>query len=167
MMVTISTCESRRKSGQAMIESAIGLTVFVFMVTALVSFATLYLEGTDMLIMSRADVGTNALRAFGGESGGGNGFAISTHTHPDINDYRVPSSSSKYDDPWTYPVERFSEKLSFENWRHDSVRPLDVIKSGNTRNFEINLSLFGSNLFTQNGIHLKEEIYFPPVGCLP
>ena len=90
--------------GQAMVETAIGLVLFVFVTAALVSFATLFLEDIDMIADARAETGVVARNSTAGEAHG-NGFGISSKAHPKIVDYGEEPRSAVASDPYSYPCQ--------------------------------------------------------------
>ncbi len=149
--------------GQAMIESAIGLVVFVFIVAAIVSFANLFLGDFEMIKMAREGTGTVALDSTGGDSRG-NGSSISRHVHPSQMDYGEEPLSGNYSDPYKYPCE-IGESRELERWRGDTVTPLVTVPpTAQTRNFPVDLSLMGSGQLFPNGFTIEENVYMPPLG---
>ena len=146
-----------------MIESAIGLVVFVFVVAAIVSFADLFLGDLEMVKMAREGTGTVALDSSGGDPHG-NGSTISGRVHPGQTEYGEEPLSANYSDPYKYPYETGGSK-ELEKWRSDTVTPLVAVPpTAQTRNFPVDLSLMGSEPLFPDGFTIEESIYMPPLG---
>jgi len=163
---TIRPLSRYGRSGQAMVETAIGLVAFVFVTAALVSFATLFLEDIDMISDARAETGAVARNADGGEKHG-NGLGISSKAHPKIVEYGEQPISATFSDPYSYPC-RLEEKTGhtvFASWRNDTVAPLVTVPpTARHHTFDINLSLMGSDPLFPNGFDIDERIFMPPMG---
>ena len=158
---TASLCTKCR--GQAMIETAIGLVVFVFVVVALTSFANLFLGDLEMISMARSATGADALAASGG-SAHGIAFNITRRAHPKFENYGDATRSSAFSDPYAYPCETVADD-NLRQWRTDAVTPLlSVPPTSQVRNFPIDISLMGSDPFFPRGITLDEKVYMPPLG---
>ena len=162
-----STTDMRRKTGrgQAMVETAIGLAVMAFVIAALAAFAGIFLGDMDMIAAARADTGTSALGASGG-SAHGNGFAITSRTHPSMDDYaEAPVVSSAFSDPYSYPCAAVPDNVFIARFRDDTAVPLLTIAPfAQTRNFPVDLSLLGSGPLFPDGFDFDETIYMPPLG---
>ena len=167
MTKTRSTADPlARCRGQAMVETAFGLVVFVFVTTALVSFATLFLEDIDMIADARAETGVTALNATAGDAHG-NGFGISSKVHPKIADYGEGSRSAAASDPYSYScqLEQQAGNDTLAQWRNDTTIPLVTVPpTARHHTFDINLSLMGSDPFFPNGFDIDESLYLPPMG---
>ena len=152
--------------GQAMVETAIGLVLFVFVTAALVSFATLFLEDIDMIADARAETGVVARNATAGEAHG-NGFGISSKVHPKIADFGEEPRSGVAADPYSYPcqLEQQVGHDALAQWRNDTTVPLVTVPpTARHHTFDINLSLMGSDPFFPNGFDIDESLYLPPMG---
>lgn len=163
---TIRPLSRHRCRGQAMVETAIGLVVFVFVTAALVSFATLFLEDIDMIADARAETGAVARNADSGEKHG-NGFGISSKAHPKIAEYGEQPISANYSDPYSYlcRLEEKSGRTVLATWRNNTVSPLITIPpTARHHTFDINLSLMGSDPLFPNGFDIDERIFMPPLG---
>ena len=162
-----SMADSRAmRRGQAMVETAIGLIVFVFVTAALVSFATLFLEDIDMIADARAETGAVARNATNGDRHG-NGVGISSKAHPKITDYGEAPPSSTFADPYAYPCQQAQAagNSALAQWQGDTVAPLvSVPPTARRHTFDINLSLMGSDPLFPNGFDIDERIYMPPMG---
>jgi len=164
-MITIrSTADGlRNRSGQAMIETAIGLTVFVFIVAALVSLADLFIGDIDMLALARSATGSSALQASGGEAHG-NGHEISVRAHPKVEDYGEYPIPESGQDPYQYPCGILANS-HLPSWRDDTATPFVALPpTAQVRNFPIDVSLMGSETLFPKGITLNEKVYLPPLG---
>ena len=146
------------RRGQAMVETAIGLVVFVFVTAALVSFATLFLEDIDMIADARAETGVVARNATAGDAHG-NGFGISSKVHPKIADYGEDPRSA---------IAQLQQQAGNDNlaqWRNDATVPLVTVPpTARHHTFDINLSLMGSDPLFPNGFDIDESLYLPPMG---
>ena len=154
------------RRGQAMVETAIGLVVFVFVTAALVSFATLFLEDIDMIADARAETGVVARNATAGDAHG-NGFGISSKVHPKIADYGEDPRSAIASDPFSYPcqLQQQAGNDNLAQWRNDATVPLVTVPpTARHHTFDINLSLMGSDPLFPDGFAIDESLYLPPMG---
>ena len=154
------------RRGQAMVETAIGLVVFVFVTAALVSFATLFLEDIDMIADARAETGVVALNATAGDAHG-NGYGISSKVHPKISDYGEDPRSAVASDPFSYPcqLQQQAGNDNLAQWRNDATVPLVTVPpTARHHTFDINLSLMGSDPLFPDGFDIDESLYLPPMG---
>ena len=154
------------RRGQAMVETAIGLVVFVFVTAALVSFATLFLEDIDMIADARAETGVVARNATAGDAHG-NGFGISSKVHPKIADYGEEPRSAVASDPYSYPCQLAQQagNDALAQWRNDTTVPLVTVPpTARHHTFDINLSLMGSDPLFPDGFDFDESLYLPPMG---
>ena len=154
------------RRGQAMVETAIGLVVFVFVTAALVSFATLFLEDIDMIADARAETGVVARNATAGDAHG-NGFGISSKVHPKIADYGEDPRSAIASDPFSYPcqLQQQAGNDNLAQWRNDATVPLVTVPpTARHHTFNINLSLMGSDPLFPDGFDIDESLYLPPMG---
>ena len=154
------------RRGQAMVETAIGLVVFVFVTAALVSFATLFLEDIDMIADARAETGVVARNATAGDAHG-NGFGISSKVHPKISDYGEEPRSAVASAPFSYPcqLQQQAGNDNLAQWRNDATVPLVTVPpTARHHTFDINLSLMGSDPLFPDGFAIDESLYLPPMG---
>ena len=161
MTTTTSRTDARR--GQAAVETAIGLTVFAFVVAALVGFSDVFLRGFTQLTEARTEAGIAALTAADGEIAGSSAIIIKQTADPKESDWRHAPAAGSYTEAWTYPQQVFGSGSDISTWRQTSS-PFVHKRAFRTEEFPLDLSLLGSGALFPDAITVKESALLPVTG---
>lgn len=145
-----------RCGGQAAVEFAMGLFIFVLILSALVGFAPLFLRNTELQSDARCDAGLAALNASEGSDDLGGVAAITARAQPRRTDEADV-------DPWNYPIRRLPDEARFPAWRGNSLSAGGTVPGSRKKDFRFRLSVGGQLLVDDVG-WLSEEVYLPAMG---
>lgn len=145
------------KRGQAVYEFAVGVTVFAFVIGALVEFAPVFYRNLEMMNTVRVDAGMSALSADDGSNdAGGNAGMIASLAHP------PPEVANG--DAWEYPVRSLPAEPMFGDWRANALSSARLIDSGKKKDFTITMYIGDTYLLDHESGELSEEVHMPAMG---
>ena len=144
-------------------ETAIALTVFAFVVAALVGFADIFLKGFTQLVEVRAEAGIEALTAAGGDGLGAQAIILRQSADPKASDWRRGPGSGAYADAWSYPEQAVGQGTALSAWRQ-TTSPFVCTRAFRIAEFPLELSLLGSGALFPDALVLKETALLPTTG---